>query len=143
MLKTKVDKAFSILERINQDNEKEKNKQEKAMINQKNTKKDTKKDNKLTNNNQLNKNQINDTKLQEIISNPEFYIQLMRNKIPIAVIAHNENYFKWTDLYKSQNIITLYEKYKNNDELQTARFNEVNWKLFKLDSNYNVEELKV
>ena len=77
MLKKKVDKAFSILEKINQYNEKEKNKQEKEKINKKDNKKDTKKDIKLSDNNQLNKNQINDTKLQEIISNPKFYIQLM------------------------------------------------------------------
>lgn len=84
MLKKKVDKAFSILEKINKDNEKERNKQEKEKINQKDNKKDTKKNNKLIDNNQLNENyqlkinnQINDTKLQEIISNPEFYIQLM------------------------------------------------------------------
>ena len=70
MLKKKVDKAFSILERINQDNEKEKN-------NKTDTKKNTIKDIKLSENNQLNKNQINDTKLQEIINKPEFYIQLM------------------------------------------------------------------
>lgn len=94
MLKKKVDKAFSILEKINQDNEKERNKQEKETIHKKknnntNTTKDTIKDNKLINNNQSKtnnqinnsqlkiNNQINDTKLQEIISNPEFYIQLM------------------------------------------------------------------
>lgn len=73
----------------------------------------------------------------------EVSIQLMHNKIPIVVIAHNEDYFKWTNLYKSQNILTLYEKYKNNDELQTARFNDVKWELFKLDSLYNIKELRV
>jgi hypothetical protein len=67
----------------------------------------------------------------------------MHNKIPIVVIAHNEDYFKWTNLYKSQNILTLYEKYKNNDELQTARFNEVQWGLSKLNSLYNIKVLKV
>ena len=82
MLKKKVDKAFSILERINQDNEKEQKKQEKEALHQKkinktDTKKNTIKDIKLSENNQLNKNQINDTKLQEIINKPEFYIQLM------------------------------------------------------------------
>ena len=82
MLKKKVDKAFSILERINQDNEKEQKKQEKEVLHQKkinktDTIKNTIKDIKLSDNNQLNKNQINDTKLQEIISKPEFYIQLM------------------------------------------------------------------
>ena len=82
MLKKKVDKAFSILEKINQDNEKEQKKQEKEALHQKkinktDTKKNTIKDIKLSENNQLNKNQINDTKLQEIISKPEFYIQLM------------------------------------------------------------------
>jgi hypothetical protein len=73
----------------------------------------------------------------------EVSIQLMHNKIPIVVIAHNEDYFKWTNLYKSQNILTLYEKYKNNDELQTARFNEVQWGLSKLNSLYNIKVLKV
>ena len=82
MLKKKVDKAFSILERINQDNEKEQKKQEKEALHQKkinktDTIKNTIKDIKLSDNNQLNKNQINNTKLQEIISKPEFYIQLM------------------------------------------------------------------
>ena len=82
MLKKKVDKAFSILEKINQDNEKEQKKQEKEVLHQKkinktDTIKNTIKDIKLSDNNQLNKNQINDTKLQEIISKPEFYIQLM------------------------------------------------------------------
>jgi len=82
MLKKKVDKAFSILEKINQDNEKEQKKQEKEALHQKkinktDTIKNTIKDIKLSDNNQLNKNQINDTKLQEIISKPEFYIQLM------------------------------------------------------------------
>ena len=90
MLKKKVDKAFSILERINQDNEEEKNKIDKEKRNQKDNKKDVKKDNKKdnklidNNKNQLNENyqlktnnQINDEKLQEIIINPQFYIQLM------------------------------------------------------------------
>jgi len=73
----------------------------------------------------------------------EVSMQFMENKIPIVVIAHNENYFKWKDLYKSHNILTLYEKYKNNDELQTARFNEKKWRLLKLNSLYNIKELKV
>jgi hypothetical protein len=84
MLKKKVDKAFSILERINQENEEDKDKLEKEKINKTNYKKNCKKDNTLTLNNQLNEsyqlktnNQINDDKLQKIISNPEFYIQLM------------------------------------------------------------------
>ena len=82
MLKKKVDKAFSILEKINQDNEKEQKKLEKEALYQKKINKtdnikNTIKDIKLSDNNQLNKNQINDTKLQEIISKPEFYIQLM------------------------------------------------------------------
>lgn len=83
MLKKNINKAFSILERLNIEEEERKS-QQKEIEHENTLKKKEIKNNKEKNNQQLNDNyqlkthnQINNEKLQEIIENPQFYIQLM------------------------------------------------------------------
>ena len=83
MLKKNINKAFSILERLNLEEEERKS-QQKEIEHKKTLKKKEIKHNKEKSNQQLNNNyklktnnQINNEKLQELINKPEFYIQLM------------------------------------------------------------------
>ena len=93
MLKNKIDKAFSILERLNQENEEEKEKEEKEKEERKKINKNNNdtndtiidSNNQLNEHNYLNNNfqqlqendKVNEAKLNEIVSSPQFYMQLI------------------------------------------------------------------
>ena len=73
----------------------------------------------------------------------EISIQLQKQKIPAVVIAHDHNYLKSIDLYKEKNIVTLFSRYRNDDETQTERYNQINWKINKFFNIFKILNLKI